>query len=152
MKRPEVAHALHNVPACFSLKKPPCVCLNYLTGYHSKSTAYTVLIQESTIITNSLAPQARFSVCCQHFTWKITTGTRIIHWRLTDHIRGCLHDTGATFPVRVHSGSLLWFYIRLHDTSTKSHTGASHTACEFTPVTVPERDFRSGMKTRSDVM
>ena len=43
-------------------------------------------------------------------------------------LRGCLHETGATFiPVRVHSGSLLWLYIRLHDTSTKSHTGASHT-------------------------
>ena len=43
-------------------------------------------------------------------------------------LRGCLHDTGATFiPVRVHSGSLLWFCIRLHDTSTKSRTGASHT-------------------------
>ena len=39
-----------------------------------------------------------------------------------------LPDTGATFiPVRVHSSSLLWLYIRLHDISTKSHDGASHT-------------------------
>ena len=40
--------------------------------------------------------------------------------------RAYLHDTGATFiPVRVHSSSLLWLCIRLHDTSTKSCTGAS---------------------------
>ena len=40
---------------------------------------------------------------------------------------GCLHDTGATFaPERVHSGSLSWFYICLHDTTTKCHAGASH--------------------------
>ena len=41
-------------------------------------------------------------------------------------IRGCLHDTGATFaPRRVHSGSLSWLYIGLHDTITKCHAGAS---------------------------
>ena len=41
---------------------------------------------------------------------------------------GGLYDTGATFiPVRVYSGSLLWLRIRLHDTSTRSHNGASHT-------------------------
>ena len=41
-------------------------------------------------------------------------------------LRGCLHDTGATFaPRRVHSGSLSWLYICLHDTTTKSHAGAS---------------------------
>ena len=34
-------------------------------------------------------------------------------------LRGCLHDTGATFaPERVHSGSLSWLYICLHDTTT----------------------------------
>ena len=34
-------------------------------------------------------------------------------------IRGCLHDTGATFaPQRVHSSSLSWLYICLHDTTT----------------------------------
>ena len=43
-------------------------------------------------------------------------------------LRGCLHDTVVTFiPVRVHSSFLLWLCIRLHDTSTKSCTGASHT-------------------------
>ena len=43
-------------------------------------------------------------------------------------LRRCLHDTGATFiPVRVHSSSLLWLCIPLHDTNTKSHTRASHT-------------------------
>ena len=34
-------------------------------------------------------------------------------------LRGCLHDTGATFaPERVHSGSLSWLYICLDDTTT----------------------------------
>ena len=42
-------------------------------------------------------------------------------------VRGCLHDPGATFaPERVHSGSLSWLYICLHDTTTKCHAGASH--------------------------
>ena len=37
------------------------------------------------------------------------------------------HDTGATFaPEWVHSGSLSWLYICLHDTTTKCHAGASH--------------------------
>ena len=41
-------------------------------------------------------------------------------------LRGCLHDNGATFiPARVHSGSLLWLCIRLHDTKAKCHAGAS---------------------------
>ena len=43
-------------------------------------------------------------------------------------LRGCLHDIGATFiRSRVHSGSLLWLCIRLHDTNTKCHAGTSHT-------------------------
>ena len=42
-------------------------------------------------------------------------------------LRGCLHDTGATFaPDRAHSSSLSWLYICLHDTTTKCHAGASH--------------------------
>ena len=42
-------------------------------------------------------------------------------------LRGCSHDTGATFaPERVHSGSLSWLYICLHDTTTKCRAGASH--------------------------
>ena len=42
-------------------------------------------------------------------------------------LRGCLHDTGATFaPRRVHSGSLSWLYVCLHDTATKSYASASH--------------------------
>ena len=37
-------------------------------------------------------------------------------------LRGCLHDTRATFaPEWVHSGSLSWLYICLHDTATKRH-------------------------------
>ena len=43
------------------------------------------------------------------------------------HVRGCLYNTGGTFaPERVHSGSLSWLYICLHDTTTKCHAGASH--------------------------
>ena len=42
-------------------------------------------------------------------------------------LRGCLHDTGATFATeRVHSGSLLWLYICLPDTTTKCHAGVSY--------------------------
>ena len=42
-------------------------------------------------------------------------------------LTGCLHDTGATFaPERVHSGSLSWLYICLHDTTTKCYDGVSH--------------------------
>ena len=42
-------------------------------------------------------------------------------------LRECLHDSGATFaPGRVHSGSLSWLYICLHDTTTKCYAGASH--------------------------
>ena len=67
-------------------------------------------------------------------------------------LRGCLHDTGANFiQVRVHSGSLSWLCIRLHDTSPNSHKGGSHTSAS-SPRTVPEQDFHSGTKTRSYVM
>ena len=39
------------------------------------------------------------------------------------YLRGCLHDTRATFAAkRVHYGSLSWLYI--HDTTTKCHAGA----------------------------
>ena len=42
-------------------------------------------------------------------------------------LRGCLNDTEATFaPERVHSGSLSWLYICLHDTTTKCYACASH--------------------------
>ena len=34
--------------------------------------------------------------------------------------------------MRVHSGSLLWLCIRLHDTNTKCHAGASHTGASHT--------------------
>ena len=55
-------------------------------------------------------------------------------------LRGCLHDTGA--PAWVHSRSLSWLYICLHD--TQCHAGASHSGVSsprllyqgenFTPV------------------
>ena len=71
-----------------------------------------------------------------------TTST---HYPRPTTFRGCLHDTGATFaPRRVHFGSLSWLYICLHDTTTKSHAGASrpgvsslrlsHRGENFTPV------------------
>ena len=42
-------------------------------------------------------------------------------------LRGCLHDTGVTeAPVEVHSSSLSWLSICLHDTITKCHAGMSH--------------------------
>ena len=43
------------------------------------------------------------------------------------YLRACLHYTGDTFASeRVHSGSLSWLYICLHDTTKKCHAGASH--------------------------
>ena len=42
-------------------------------------------------------------------------------------LRGCLHYTRATFtPAWVHSGSLSWLYICVHNTITKCHAVASH--------------------------
>ena len=65
-----------------------------------------------------------------------------------------LHDTGSTFiPVRVHSGSLLWFCIRLHDTRQK------RTPERVIPVRVhcfyftgAGSDYQSGTKTHPDVV
>ena len=49
------------------------------------------------------------------------------HFWVPTTLRGCLHDTGATFaPPRVQSGSLSWLNICFHDTTTKCHAGASH--------------------------
>ena len=78
------------------------------------------------------------------FFWPIRSRQSKRFWNCLD-LRGCLHDTGATFaPRRVHSGSLSWLYICLHDTTTKSHAGASrpgvsslrlsHRGENFTPV------------------
>ena len=63
-----------------------------------------------------------------HDDLKLTHKTSAIPlWRTACIFRGCLHDTGATFaPERVHSGSLSWLYICLHDTTTKCYAGASH--------------------------
>ena len=62
-------------------------------------------------------------------------------------IRGCLHDTGATFALeRVHSGSLSWLYICLHDTTT------NFMLARVTPVLVPGREFHSGTKSRNGIM
>ena len=58
-------------------------------------------------------------------------------------LRGCLHDIGATFiPARVHSGSLLWVCIRLHDTNTKCHAGArsARFLCR-SEIFIPARKF-----------
>ena len=68
-------------------------------------------------------------------------------------LKGCLHDTRATFaPTQVHSGYLSWFCICLHDNITKfiSCRRESHRR-ELTPVVVPEREFHSGTKTYKQV-
>ena len=57
-----------------------------------------------------------------------------LHAARLPFLRGCLHDTGATFaPERVHSGSLSWLYICLHDTTTKflAKRGAERRAARF---------------------
>ena len=61
-------------------------------------------------------------ICCSYENLYCNQ-TNASLWR----VRGCLHDTGATFaPERVHSGSLSWLYIFLHDTNTKCYAGTSH--------------------------
>ena len=74
-------------------------------------------------------------------------------------VRGCLHDFGATFiPARVHSGSLLWLCIRLHDTRQHKlscrRESCRRESCrrKLTPVLVPERDFYPGTKIHSGVI
>ena len=76
------------------------------------------------------------SIGCTTYMWIIQT------------VRGCLHDTRATFiPARVHSGSLLWLCIRLHDTKAKCHGGASHTGASSprflcrSEIFIPARKF-----------
>ena len=66
-----------------------------------------------------------------HFSSKMRTNSKvdfICSYCLNLAIlRECLHDTGATFaPARVHSCSLSWLYICLHDNTTKRQAGASH--------------------------
>ena len=68
--------------------------------------------------------------------------------RIAVTVRGCLHNTGVTFiPARVHSGSLLWLCLRLHDTKAKCHAGASHTGTSSprflrrSEIFIPARKF-----------
>jgi len=61
--------------------------------------------------------------------WQVlmSTGGSCRRCSLLNRPPNILHDTGTTFaPERVHSGSLSWLYICLHDTTTKCHAGASH--------------------------
>ena len=60
-------------------------------------------------------------------SWQNKVGQRLLlALQMVCRVRGCLHDTRATFaPGRVHSGSLSLLYICLHDTITKCHDGAS---------------------------
>ena len=61
-----------------------------------------------------------FVLCSWHVDHIITRGEVFIE-------SAWLHDTGATFaPARVHSGSISWLYICLHDTTTTCHASASH--------------------------
>ena len=82
---------------------------------------------------------------CQQKISKIHLDRRRVSEAGYNFLRGCLHDTRATFATRrVHSGSLSWLYICVHDTTRKSHAGASrpgvsslrlsHRGENFTPV------------------
>ena len=60
--------------------------------------------------------------------------------------RGCLNDTGATFaPERVHSGSLSWLYICLHDTTI------NFMLARVTPALSPGRELRYEISQRYHV-
>ena len=86
-----------------------------------------------------------FATCCNFNATKNCIEFAATKNRLCKRaLRGCLHDIGATFiPARVHSGSLLWLCIRLHDTNTEMSCRRESYRREFTPVLVPERDFSS---------
>ena len=74
--------------------------------------------------------------------WSVTGGQNDF-FSYKSFLRGCLHDTGATFiPARVHSGSLLWLCIRLHDAQAKCHAGASSPRflCR-SEIFIPARNF-----------
>ena len=69
---------------------------------------------------------------------------RLVIWL---SFRGCLHDIRATFILaRVHSGSLLWLCIHLHDTNTKCHAGASHTGASSSQFLCRGKIFIPGRK------
>ena len=61
--------------------------------------------------------------------------------------KGEFRDWTTFIPARVHSGSLLWLCIRLHDTNTKCHAGASHTGASSprflcrSEIFIPVRKF-----------
>ena len=57
-------------------------------------------------------------------------------------LRGCLHDTGANFaPAQVHSSSLSWLCICLHDITEKSHAGATLTGARSPQLLHRSEDF-----------
>ena len=61
------------------------------------------------------------------FTWITLFTNSVFLYCCWLYLRDCLHDTGATFaPEWVHSGSLSWLYICLHDTTTKCPASESH--------------------------
>ena len=78
-------------------------------------------------VQNKEEPPAHFKKCFCLFS-TLQKVTMVLKTLLNDIVenlfcsccvRGCLHDTGATFaPERVHSGSLSRLYICLHDTTT----------------------------------
>ena len=125
---------------------PFCICRQNT----AESNLFSVISSCKCVITEKLLLQSQLQNCYKisrenmkrarsyDVNWVLLPAYRISH-------RGCLHDTGATFaPRRVHSGSLSWLYICLHDTTTKSHAGASrpgvsslrlsHRGENFTPV------------------
>ena len=74
-------------------------------------------------------------------------------YKIVECVRRCLHDTGATFaPERVHSGSLSWLYICLHDIYHHKMSCLRESPRRgFTPVVVLGREFRSGTKSRNGI-
>ena len=71
-------------------------------------------------------------------------------------VRGCLHDTGATFapervtpvPSRAHGSIFVYMIPQHHKMSCRRESPRR----KFTPVLVPGREFHSCTKSRSVIM
>ena len=72
--------------------------------------------------------------CTLFKTWKLLPVCKSMliwgfkFWDLKSRLRGCFHDTGATFaPAWAHSSSLSYLCICLHDATKKCRAGETHT-------------------------
>ena len=67
-------------------------------------------------------------------------------------LRGCLHDTRATFvPTGVHSGSLLWLCIHFNDSNRKGDTGTSHAGASSPRILYQRVEFHFGKKSHNGI-